>query len=88
MTKGNPYGNAVHLDHGIYDGLYHDTWAEGYHSRDEVVAELVEAVTKIKSLGYMTSEDADNLTLLVGDTEIEELLYELREAIAKAKGGD
>ncbi|KKK49811.1 hypothetical protein LCGC14_3131310, partial [marine sediment metagenome] len=31
-------------------------------------------------------EDFGNLTLLVEETEIEELLYDLRQAIAKATG--
>ncbi len=55
-------------------------------SQKQIVSGLVEAARKITTLGYMTSEDAGNLTLLVEETEIEELLYDLRQAIAKGIG--
>jgi len=61
-----------------------EAYEEGKAEQAEIIKELVEAASKITTLGYMTSEDFGNLTLLAEETEIEELLYDLRQALAKA----
>ncbi len=96
----NPYPKIDHPDSELpchICGGHREAWDEGDIHGDargynrakaeqaEIVSELVEAASKITTLGYMTSEDFGNLTLLVGETEIEELLYDLRQAIEKAK---
>ena len=84
MIMENPYGGNVNPSQ-------HAAWEHGHTAgkteQAEIVKELVGAASKITSLGYMTFEDAGNLTLLVEETEIEELLYDLRQAIEKAKAG-
>ncbi len=91
----NPYPKIDHGECSICKGQRR-AWEEGNASgyakgkarHAEIIKELVEAASKITTLGYMTSEDAGNLTLLVEETEIEELLYDLRQAIEKASGND
>ena len=122
-TLGNPYGTDVHLDHGVYDGLYHDKWEEGYryatekmqgrtadnpycihvkyeadedsrrrqwkregwevgyHSRDEVVADLLDAANVARNL----LDDLAVAVRAISTSEIEAIRDHVGQAIAKAE---
>lgn len=74
MTKGNPYTDP---ERGMLTDGLNKGWEEGYHSRDEVVAELQAAC----EAAYHYLDEFDRL-VAIG------IAARLGKAIAKAKGTD